>query len=195
MNDIGKPTEIIEHGQGFAEASCLLASDVDSESFLFRKFNRLSARNILYLQCEVLALEEKLEKLDRLVDRSTDTSLQESARKWEMLVIQCNEAIAGARWKVKTLLGRRDRFGFLESASRGRFSFEKLRAYWPGQDELSRDGVHRIRRYNEKSITVAIGLISIALAAALLIRAIVGFSYVCLTTNAKWAEIFAGRAA
>ncbi|KAK1636095.1 hypothetical protein BDP81DRAFT_406866 [Colletotrichum phormii] len=91
MNDIEKPTEIIDHGLGFAEASRLLASDVDSESFIFRKFNRLSARNIWYLQCEVLALEEKLEKLDRLVDRSTDTSLQESARKWEMLVIQCNE--------------------------------------------------------------------------------------------------------
>ncbi|KAK1483832.1 hypothetical protein CABS01_13985 [Colletotrichum abscissum] len=46
------------------------------------------------------------------------------------------------------------------------------------KDELSRDGLHRIRRYNEKSITVAVGLICIALAATLLIGTIVGFSYV-----------------
>lgn len=45
----------------------------------------------MYLQCEILALEEKLEKFDQLVDRSTDTSLQESARKWERLIVQCNE--------------------------------------------------------------------------------------------------------
>lgn len=112
------------------------------------------------------------------------------------------------------------------------FLSKRLRAYWPGQveyspashlshsdtikDEPSRDGLHRIRRYNEKSITVAVGLISIALAAALLIGAIVGFSYVSrwsakvgmicaftiafalcvgLTTNAKRGEIFAGTAA
>ncbi|KAF4784202.1 hypothetical protein HER10_EVM0005407 [Colletotrichum scovillei] len=168
MDDIENAVKRPDHGQGFAQASWLLASDVDSEGFIFQKFNKLSARNILYLQCEVLALEEKLEKFDRLVDGSTDTSLQESTRKWEKL------------------------------------------------DEPSRDGLHRIRRYNEKSITVAVGLISIALAAALLIGAIVGFSYVSrwsakvgmicaftiafalcvgLTTNAKRGEIFAGTAA
>ncbi|KXH52665.1 hypothetical protein CSIM01_11277 [Colletotrichum simmondsii] len=90
MDDIENAVKMPDHGQGFAQASWLLASDVDSEGFIFRKFNKLSARNILYLQCEVLALEEKLEKFDRLVDGSTDTSLQESARKWEKLVAQCN---------------------------------------------------------------------------------------------------------
>ncbi|KAI3537399.1 hypothetical protein CSPX01_10190, partial [Colletotrichum filicis] len=75
------------------------------------------------------------------------------------------------------------------------FLSKRLRACWPGQDELSRDGLHRIRRYNEKSITVAVGLICIALAATLLIGTIVGFSSVCLTTNAKRGKIFAGTAA
>ncbi|KAK1704198.1 hypothetical protein BDP67DRAFT_495588 [Colletotrichum lupini] len=98
-------------------------------------------------------------------------------------------AIASAWWKVKTLLGRRDGFSFPESASRGRLSLETAPSLLAGtashlshsdtvKDELSRDGLHRIRRYNEKSITVAVGLICIALAATLLIGTIVGFSYV-----------------
>ncbi|KXH47979.1 hypothetical protein CNYM01_02567 [Colletotrichum nymphaeae SA-01] len=91
MNDIENAVKMPDHGQGFAQASWLLASDVDSEGFIFRKFGKLSARNILYLQCELLALEEKLEKFDQLIDRSTDTSLQDSARKWENLVAQSNE--------------------------------------------------------------------------------------------------------
>ncbi|KAK1731968.1 uncharacterized protein BDZ83DRAFT_11248 [Colletotrichum acutatum] len=91
MNDIQNFAETKDHSQGFAEASWLLASDVDSESFIFRRFNRLSARNILYLQCELLALEERLEKFDRVVDRNIDTSLQEFARKWERLLAQSNE--------------------------------------------------------------------------------------------------------
>lgn len=103
MNDIEKFAEIPGHGQGFAEASWLLASDVDSEGFIFRKFSKLSARNILYLQCELLALEEKLEKFDRLVDRSTDTSLQESARKWEKLVAQSIEGEPRAVGMIATV--------------------------------------------------------------------------------------------
>ncbi|KAK1529103.1 uncharacterized protein CCOS01_06937, partial [Colletotrichum costaricense] len=83
----------------------------------------------------------------------------------------------------------------LKVSAEADFLSKRLRASWPGQDELSRDGLHRIRRYNEKSITVAVGLICIALAATLLIGTIVGFSYVCLTTNAKRGEIFAGTAA
>ncbi|EGU82709.1 hypothetical protein FOXB_06764 [Fusarium oxysporum f. sp. conglutinans Fo5176] len=91
-----------------------------------------------------------------------------------------------------------------------------LRAYWPGREELSRDGRRRISRFDERSITITVALFNILLAMVLLVGSISSLYYVksppailgtiCgftilfalsvgLITNAKRAEIFAGSAA
>ncbi|QKD61528.2 Alpha/Beta hydrolase protein [Fusarium oxysporum Fo47] len=91
-----------------------------------------------------------------------------------------------------------------------------LRAYWPGREELSRDGRHGISRFDERSIMITVALVNILLAMALLVGSISSLYYVksppailgtiCgftilfalsigLITNAKRAEIFAGSAA
>ncbi|KAK1753623.1 hypothetical protein QBC47DRAFT_46450 [Echria macrotheca] len=92
-----------------------------------------------------------------------------------------------------------------------------LRRYWPTyREELSRDGLHRIGRFSEKSISVAVASISIVVAAFLLVGPIVilyfvasdltklgivagftaGFALsVGLMTSAKRAEVFAATAA
>lgn len=46
----------------------------DSDFFVFRRFNALSARSLLHLQHELSELEEKLELLDREDYRRTDQS-------------------------------------------------------------------------------------------------------------------------
>lgn len=48
--------------RGFPDFSAYVASDPDLE--IYRRFNRLSARNILYLQSELLSLEAQLERFD-----------------------------------------------------------------------------------------------------------------------------------
>lgn len=93
--------------------------------------------------------------------------------------------------------------------------FIRRSAYMP-QEELSRDGLHRIGRFNEKFISIAVAVISILVAAILLIGSItslylvtndtakLGIVAACtaafalsvgLMTNARRAEIFAATAA
>lgn len=84
------------------------------------------------------------------------------------------------------------------------------------QEEVSRDGLSRITRFDERSIPIAVALINIVVAIILLVGPITSMSFVnsrpailgmiCaftvafalsvgLMTNAKRAEIFAGSAA
>ncbi|KAL4784619.1 hypothetical protein BJX76DRAFT_356853 [Aspergillus varians] len=91
-----------------------------------------------------------------------------------------------------------------------------LRRHWPATEETSRDGLHRIGRFKETSITIAVSVISILVASFLLIGSIVGLYFatgdalklclvagftavfalcVGLMTNARRADIFAATAA
>jgi hypothetical protein len=45
---------------GFAALSSWIVSDRDQELLVFRKFGEISARNLLYLQCELLSIEGRL---------------------------------------------------------------------------------------------------------------------------------------
>lgn len=60
-----------------------MACDQDNETFIYRKFDELSARNLLNMQSEVIELEAKLKALDEETRQGTDTELKQSARKWE----------------------------------------------------------------------------------------------------------------
>ncbi|KAL2834362.1 hypothetical protein BDW59DRAFT_178782 [Aspergillus cavernicola] len=71
------------HKEGFANIARWIALDRDSETSIYRRFNQLSARNLLYLQCELLALEKKLERLDQNDLDSDDMGLKDEARTWE----------------------------------------------------------------------------------------------------------------
>jgi hypothetical protein len=87
MEDIGmnitkEPTTIL-HATGFAAAAEFLASDADRESFIFRKFSRLAARNLLDMQNELKYLEREQEKLDREVTLSKDDVLCSAARNYD----------------------------------------------------------------------------------------------------------------
>lgn len=76
---------------GFAALSSLMASDDDQELLIFRKFDELSARNLLYLQCELLSIEERLKRYDRKVSSSGDMDLEEAAETWEVMVEQTKD--------------------------------------------------------------------------------------------------------
>lgn len=77
--------------EGFANVARWLSLDRDNETFIYRRFNELSARNILYLQCELLDLEKKLNELDKKDVTSDDMDLKDVARTWETFMQRFEE--------------------------------------------------------------------------------------------------------
>lgn len=71
---------------GYPALADWIAADPDNETFIFRKFDRLGARNLLYLQSELFALEASLDELDREMCWGKDVGLRASSRRWETFV-------------------------------------------------------------------------------------------------------------
>jgi hypothetical protein len=79
----------LELGQlrdGYPALASWIAQDPDNETFIFRKFDKLAARNILHLQAQLFAIERELEDLDDDLRRSNDLEALQSLRRWETLV-------------------------------------------------------------------------------------------------------------
>ena len=66
---------------GFPSLAAFIASDRDRSSVIFKKFNRLAARNLLILQSELAELESKLDAYDQEDQRSRETL--QCLRNWE----------------------------------------------------------------------------------------------------------------
>jgi hypothetical protein len=76
------PEKGARHRNGFSNLAAWLAHDPDNESFVFRKFDRLSARNLLNLQNELLELEWDIDYMDKQMSDSGDPDILLSMRKW-----------------------------------------------------------------------------------------------------------------
>jgi hypothetical protein len=66
---------------GYPSLAALVASDRDGSTAIFKRFNRLAARNLLALQSELIELQMKLDKFDA-DDQVSDLTMQ-SLRNWE----------------------------------------------------------------------------------------------------------------
>lgn len=297
------------HG-GYSAAASWLASDPDDEALVFRKFNRLAALNLLYMQSEVLELEKTVDAMHLSTVDGHDMGLKDAARTWETLIRQCQpgsefrsdakermDLILELRKKLKDyrtstfifemrallanscpdealalqkdiaslrkpedrvieavkhfferpqhILGGSAKELFQETKTDGfndlvalkpraesdLFS-DFLRRHWRDkvsyshvssaisfnkrQEETARDGVSHFKRFNEDSITRAVNVATVIVAAFFLIGTMVGFYFMkstvlklvmiavftmlfagslALITNARRAEIFASTAA
>ncbi|KAH7161442.1 hypothetical protein EDB81DRAFT_644117 [Dactylonectria macrodidyma] len=269
--------DIQQRPLGFAALSSLMASDGDQELLIFRRFDEISGRNLLYLQCELLSIEDQLKKWDQKVLSSQNTKLEEVAYRWEEMVEQAKEGkdeakemmelVYQLRSKIKEYhealdlqsrvtrlhhpdkralkVARNELWGgpletnglkpspIVGGKSKDYLDIEcdlvsvkapvetdllsrTIRAVWPGKKETSRDGLSRISRSDERSVTMMVAFVNIIFAIILLVGPITSLSYVgskaavlgmiCtftvlfavslgFMTNAKRAEIFAGSAA
>jgi hypothetical protein len=69
---------------GFPLLARRIALNPDYESFIFRKFDRLSARNLLHLEGKLAYLEHKLDQADKqALSNTADTESHRSIRAWE----------------------------------------------------------------------------------------------------------------
>lgn len=90
--------------EGFATVAEWIALDADNETFIFRKFDRLAARNLLYLQARIMMLEKRLEGLDTEIAQTNDMTMKDAATTWEQLVKQDSEGQEHARRHMKLVV-------------------------------------------------------------------------------------------
>ena len=70
--------------KGYSSLAALIASDHTKSTSIYRRFDRLAARNLLYLQSDLAELETRQDALDA-EDFRASTVEKESARNWETL--------------------------------------------------------------------------------------------------------------
>ena len=70
--------------KGYPSLAAFIASDCDKSTAIYRRFDRLSARNLLYLQSELLELEARQDALDA-EDSCGLIEDKESSRNWQVL--------------------------------------------------------------------------------------------------------------
>ena len=75
---------------GYPSLAAFIASDKDRSTHIYRRFDRLAARNILYLQSELAELEDQQDKYDT-EDFVGTTQEKESVRNWKVFKEKASE--------------------------------------------------------------------------------------------------------
>lgn len=92
---------------GYPSFSALISSDPDLQ--IYRRFNRLSARNLLYLQSELLEAERRLDEFDKVDQHDVayygDLDVMLSIRCWESFARKANGGSAREGERME-LIGR-----------------------------------------------------------------------------------------
>jgi hypothetical protein len=112
MNDIQAKQKPKENLEGYEDFSKYIASD--AELSIYRRYGALGARNLLYLQGELQALEAQLQKLDDEDLEETEISLGNrkrdilwAAKSWESFYQQ-SEQEGRQRLKMAVVLKLRE---------------------------------------------------------------------------------------
>ena len=74
----------IHYARGYCSLATFIASDCDKSTSIYRRFDRLSARNLLYIQSELFELEAQQDELDA-EDLRGILEDKRSARDWRIL--------------------------------------------------------------------------------------------------------------
>ena len=66
---------------GYPALAAWIGRDPDNETFVFCKFDRLSARNLLHLQCQLIQVEDEIDKLNDKARKSSDLDTRQASRR------------------------------------------------------------------------------------------------------------------
>ena len=100
-------TEMGFRRDGYPALAEWVARDPDHETFIFRRFDRLAARNLLNLQSELVAIEDKLDQMDEDSRLRLDAGLMCWETFTEEVVDQESEGHAKERRRLYDKLERR----------------------------------------------------------------------------------------
>lgn len=79
----GDDSELGHVRDGYPALATWIGGDPDGETLVFRRFRRLSARNILHLQSQLIQLEQEIDDLDMQARTSADLDARQASRRWE----------------------------------------------------------------------------------------------------------------
>jgi hypothetical protein len=108
MSRPGEPTVL----GGFAQVARWVARDSDDEASIYRKFGELSARNLFYIQAELLVLEKQLRDIDEgdaLKIANADFDAIDLASTWEVLVEKSTAGNKDACDRMKLVMTVREK--------------------------------------------------------------------------------------
>lgn len=88
---------------GYPSLASWIARDPDNETFVFRKFDRLAARNILHLQSRLIVLEHEIDQLDEQARAGNDFEARQSSRRWETLMLHASDPNRPEKKRVEKL--------------------------------------------------------------------------------------------
>lgn len=82
-----------EQGDGYPSLANFIAQDPDGEALVFRKFNRLATENILFLQGELIKLEDDFDawESEAAAAVARDPQVFTSMRSWKVLNEQASD--------------------------------------------------------------------------------------------------------
>lgn len=94
----------IEYLNGFPTFAAYIASD--PELAIYRKFDFLSARNLLYLQSELIALEAELKEYDAhdfIQEGKENMDVKLSSQCWEVFAIKARDCESEEAKRMKVI--------------------------------------------------------------------------------------------
>jgi hypothetical protein len=77
---------------GFASVADLVASDPDKSGTIYRRFDRLSVRSLLYLESKLAVLESTQERFDEEDGTDDSFALKSAATSWEEFEEQAKDS-------------------------------------------------------------------------------------------------------
>jgi hypothetical protein len=89
-NDVEKDTLEVVYVKGYLSLAAFIAGDRDKSTAIYRRFDRLSARNLLYLQSELQELGGRQDASDA-EDLHGDLQAKKSVRDWQVLKKRANQ--------------------------------------------------------------------------------------------------------
>ncbi|GJN74708.1 hypothetical protein PLICBS_008801 [Purpureocillium lilacinum] len=138
-------------GTGFPRLASRMAMSPDYETFIFRRYDRLSARNLLHLESRLAYLDWKLSQADQEAALSQDNETLRSVRVWEAFEdhardpsrpefarMKIAEQVREALKEYQEALLRQNQIAILEEPKQRALNVARGQAYQSDDDEPGR---------------------------------------------------------
>lgn len=93
------------YARGYPRFAAFIAHDPDKSTAIYRRFKRLSARNLLYLESELSELETEQDELDDEAKRNED--IGEMLQNWDLMYLRATEKDSEAEEQIQAAAQRR----------------------------------------------------------------------------------------
>jgi hypothetical protein len=95
---------------GYPSLAAFLSSDPDHSAVIYRRFDFLSARNLLYLQSELAEFEAQLRAFDQEdLRKAEEDEINDSARSWKVLQERARDVNSNEKKRIDLAIQIREK--------------------------------------------------------------------------------------